>query len=201
MRILFLSNNDVARPLFQWLLEMGETVFWHEEKLNSENPALDETDLVISYNYRHLIKENVLSRVKWKAINLHTSFLPWNRGDNPNLWSFLENTPKGVTLHRIDAGMDTGPIFAQEKVDINESKETLKSSYELLHRKIQNLFKENWPKLGTFSDTLFRSQTPGGSVHFKKDFERIKSLLEPEGWDVPIDTLKRRYDNYLNGQS
>ena len=35
---------------------------------------------------------------KGKIINLHISFLPFNRGYYPNLWSHQEGTPSGVTI-------------------------------------------------------------------------------------------------------
>lgn len=46
-------------------------------------------------------------------MNLHISYLPWNKGADPNFWSCIDGTPAGVTLHHIDAGVDTGDIIAQ----------------------------------------------------------------------------------------
>ena len=66
---------------------------------------------------------------------MHISLLPWNRGYHPNIWSFLEDTPKGVTIHYINEGIDTGDIIVQKEIVIDEDKETLKSSYEILHEK------------------------------------------------------------------
>ena len=52
-------------------------------------------------------------------------------GQDPNLWSFIEDTPKGVTIHEIDEGIDTGDIIFQKEIVLN-SNETLASSYEKL---------------------------------------------------------------------
>jgi len=82
--------------------------------------------------------------VKNNIINLHISLLLWNRGAYPNVWSFLEDTPKGVTIYIIDEGVDTGSILAQKEIYIDENIETLRSSYEKLHREIQALFREKW---------------------------------------------------------
>ena len=38
---------------------------------------------------------------------MHISYLPFNRGAHPNYWSFKDNSPKGVTIHFIDNGIDT----------------------------------------------------------------------------------------------
>jgi len=38
---------------------------------------------------------------------------------DPNVWSFIEKTPKGVSIHYLDAGIDTGDIIAQKLVETN----------------------------------------------------------------------------------
>lgn len=130
-----------------------------------------------------------------KVINLHISLLPYNRGSNPNVWSFLEDTPKGVTIHIVDEGLDTGDIIVQKEVFIDENKETLRSSYEMLHQEIQTLFKENWDKIKN-NDINPKPQTHGGSIHLKKDFDQIESLIKEEGWDVKIRDIKNKYIKY-----
>lgn len=194
MNILFLTNNkDVTLPLYHWLKEVGENIEVVEEKVTANFATLKKSDLIISYNYRHILRRDVIDFVDGRAINLHTSYLPWNRGDNPNVWSFLENTPKGVTIHMIDEGMDTGPILAQKEITFDEGKETLSSSYRFLHEEIQSLFRNHWPQLKTVSRGSGRPQVSGGSVHFIKDFEKIQGLLKPEGWDIKISDIKKKY--------
>ena len=56
--------------------------------------AAKESDLIISYGYRHIFTNSFLKKVSAPIINLHISFLPFNRGAHPNFWSFVENTPK-----------------------------------------------------------------------------------------------------------
>ena len=38
------------------------------------------------------------------------------QGAHPNFWSFYDNTPSGVTIHLIDAGIDTGDVLYQKKL-------------------------------------------------------------------------------------
>ena len=49
------------------------------------------------------------------SINLHLSYLPFNRGKNPNVWSIIESTPCGATIHKIDEKIDTGKIYVRKK--------------------------------------------------------------------------------------
>ena len=78
-----------------------------------------------------------------QAINLHISYLPFNRGAHPNFWSFVDNSPKGVTIHEIDEGLDTGPIIHQKKLSFNIKKkesDTFFKTYKILNNEIQKLF-------------------------------------------------------------
>ena len=96
-----------------------------------------------------------------QIFNLHISLLPYNREASPNFFSFIENTSKGVTIHQIDEGLDTGPILAQKRIIFDESKETFASSYEKLILEIQMLFKENWSSISDKNYQLY-AQTRGG---------------------------------------
>lgn len=140
-------------------------------------------DMIISYNYKYLLTSEIIKYPKYGCINLHISLLPWNRGAHPNVWSFLEDTPKGVTIHYIDEGIDTGKIIIQKEIFIDENKETLQSSYEILHREIQELFKENWKKIK--NNELTPKPQVWGGIHFKKEFVRLE-LFVRKGWDIPI---------------
>jgi len=194
MKILFLTNNEISENLINWLRrEAKENVTVFSNKILKEVIENYQPDLVISYNYRYIIKKDILDLLQNKIINLHISFLPWNKGAYPNMWSFLEDTPKGITIHQIDAGIDTGNILFQKKVNFEEENETLSSSYKILHEEIQNLFKSNWRKIKNFR-IVPRPQPNGGSIHYIKDFERIKHILGNEGWDLKIPELKIRFN-------
>lgn len=180
-RILFLGPES---PLLHWLRSIGETVTQTEERISE----LGETSFIISYNYRHIITKDVLERFPHSAVNLHISYLPWNRGADPNFWSFVDDTPKGVTIHYLDPGIDTGDIIAQTLVPLSDT-DTLASSYTKLHSAIQRLFKREWPsiKAGTCARTR---QSGHGSFHLAKAKEPLMHLLT-RGWDTPVSHLSR----------
>ena len=60
--------------------------------------------------------------------------------------------------------------------NVAQSIETLKSSYEKLHREIQKLFKRYWHDIKNGKLEPKSQKNLKGSVHYKKDFERIISL-------------------------
>jgi len=154
MKVLFLGPED--SPLVQYLSFTGEDVISTVHPLTQEFLDLHNPDFLISYNYWPIIKDWVLKRYSDKVINLHISFLPWNKGLNPNFWSHYENTPKGVTIHYVDQGIDTGDIIAQKKVQFSPD-DTLATSYSKLHNEIQIIPGNIGGKVGNF----------GGKVSFK----------------------------------
>jgi len=64
------------------------------------------------------------------CLNAHPSLLPDNRGPDPLFWTFHAGaTETGVTIHLMDAGLDTGPILTQRRVALaeGETEDTLEA--------------------------------------------------------------------------
>jgi methionyl-tRNA formyltransferase len=194
--ILFLG--DKASPLLRWIESQGESVFQTTGKITPEYIISNDIELLVSYGYRHILRKNILELLHDRAINLHISYLPWNKGSDPNLWSMLDNSPKGVTIHMIDEGIDTGDILFQREIDFKLEDHTLRSSYDLLQREIQQLFIDNWDAI---KDRRIHpvKQLIEGSCHYKNDFKHIKDrLLKDFGWDIPLITLLKNYRELKN---
>jgi methionyl-tRNA formyltransferase len=185
MKILFLGYID--SPLIAFLEDDGNEVITTDKKIDYAGVKNISPDFIISYGYRYIISKEIVEQWKDRAINLHISYLPWNRGADPNLWSFVEDTPKGVTIHYIDYGLDTGDIIVQKEVSFSDE-DTLKTSYDKLHQEIQTLFKEHWRNIRTGKNQRYK-QTGKGSYHKAKDKEPLLYLLS-KGYDTPISALK-----------
>jgi len=107
-------------------------------------------------------------------INIHPSLLPHQRGAHPNVWSIIERTPAGVTLHYIDEGIDTGDIVASLPVNIAAS-DTAESLYRKLEQASVELFQQTWPRI-VAGNLQRRPQPPAGSVHRVKDLSRLDEI-------------------------
>lgn len=183
MKILYLGYPENLIHLF---LKTRGNVTNTQEKLSSDID-LKEFEWVISYGYSHIIKQEYIDQVKNPIINLHVSYLPFNKGADPNFWSWFENTPKGVTIHQIDKGIDTGGIFIQNEVKFKED-ETLASSYEILRKEIENLFIESFDNI-VKGIILPKNQNGDGTFHLKKDLDKYKHLFT-QGWNTPVNQIK-----------
>jgi len=143
MKILCLYNNNCAIRLFSWLEKQGNECFYWTEEIDTTWIRRQQFDLVVSYTYSKIIKAEVISILKGNIVNLHTSYLPFNRGVDPNMWSLIDGTPRGVTLHYIDEKLDSGFVIAQtltEEIDFNTA--TLRTTYNQLDDAAFKLFKE-----------------------------------------------------------
>lgn len=177
MRVLFLGPP--GSPILRILEQYDEV----EQTMEPIKPAGPRPGLIVSYGYTHILDSDVLDWVGGDAINLHISLLPWNRGCDPNLWSILESTPSGVSIHFMDAGIDTGDLIAQREVSFT-GEDTLRRCYDRLQAEIQKLFGECWPDIRS-GRSLRTPQPRGGSFHLEADKDEFAHLLT-QGWDTPI---------------
>ena len=79
--------------------------------------AVADVDLVITIGFGVIIKEEVLKIPRHGFLNLHFSLLPKWQGAAP-VQRAIEagDETTGVTVFKLDKGMDTGPIYRQEEI-------------------------------------------------------------------------------------
>ncbi|MDB2614237.1 formyltransferase family protein [Chlamydiales bacterium] len=179
MKILYLGPSST---ICDYLKSFGEVTIT-EEKIEDVE-FFSQFEWIVSYGYKYILKSQHILAAKNSIINLHISYLPWNRGADPNYWSWVKSTPKGVTIHVIDEGIDTGDIFIQKIVDFSEQ-ETLASSYQKLKQEIEKLFMENFESILT-GVLLPKKQPKKGTLHYAKDFPGVDT------WDINVKDLRKR---------
>jgi methionyl-tRNA formyltransferase len=82
-------------------------------------------ELIIVAAFGAILPPEVLSLPKFACLNIHASLLPRHRGPSPVANTILCGDEfTGVTIMLMDAGLDTGPILAQEKVEISSMNNT-----------------------------------------------------------------------------
>jgi methionyl-tRNA formyltransferase len=204
MRVLFLGNNWLGWQVLRWLKEQHEEIAGlvlhppqrrrYGEELSAEadavpvfdgsrlrDPAVVNSirelncDIAVSVLFGYILRPDFLALPQLGCINLHPSLLPYNRGAHPNIWSIIEETPAGVTLHYIDAGVDTGDIVAQREVFVQpiDTGETL---YRRLERASLELFMDTWPLVRAGNAPRWTQNRAAGSSHLASDVEGIDAI-------------------------
>jgi phosphoribosylglycinamide formyltransferase 1 len=100
-------------------------------------------EFIVLAGYMRLIGPRLLGEYAGRIVNIHPSLLPAFPGKDA-IGQALEAKAEwsGVTIHYVDAGMDTGPIIVQERIRISE-----KETKESLQQKIQSIEHKLYPSI------------------------------------------------------
>lgn len=167
-----------------------------DEEITKKFIHKNDIDFVVCFGYGRILKKNVFSSVT--CINIHGGLLPYNRGPNPNLWAWINNTKKGVSIHYIDGGVDTGELIAQREIAFPEPI-TLQTSFDHTVNECKQLFKQEWPKIRAGTAMKF-NQIGIGSSHTLGSQRSIEKLLDEGGLDMPIEQFRKTALSVLGKQ-
>lgn len=132
-------------------------------------------EVAVSALFGYVLHPELLSAFDKGAVNIHPGLLPYGRGAHPNVWSIVERTPAGVTVHYMDEGVDTGDIIAQREVAVEPS-DTAERLYRKLERAAVALFAEQWPAIRDGAAPRAPQPRNGGSTHRARDLARLDEI-------------------------
>ena len=134
-----------------------------------------EIDFIFLLYWPHILKSDVIERLTIPILNCHLSYLPFNRGKNPNVWPIIDGSPAGVTIHKVDSGIDSGEILFQEKVEV-DILDTGESLHEKLRAAMLNLLRSSYPLIldGRCEEKI--NDLSEGSINYSKDFNAAKEI-------------------------
>jgi methionyl-tRNA formyltransferase len=158
---------------------VGPSVIFEGSKLR-EATTLDSLaallpEIGICAFFGYILRSELLQLLPKGCLNLHTAMLPYNRGANPNVWSIVDRTPAGVTLHYVDESIDTGDIIAQRPVAV-EPVDTGKTLYSKLEAASIDLFTEQWPRIRACTVVRKPQTRQAGTFHRLADVESIDPI-------------------------
>jgi phosphoribosylglycinamide formyltransferase-1 len=100
-------------------------------------------ELVVLAGYMHLLTPSFLGRFPDAIVNVHPSLLPAFPGAHAVEEQLAAGVAEsGATVHLVDAGVDSGPILAQERVPVLPG-----DTAETLHERIKSVEHELLPKV------------------------------------------------------
>lgn len=107
-----------------------------------------QVDFLVLAGYMRLIGSTLLNAFPNRIVNIHPSLLPAFPGKDA-IGQALEHGVHvtGVTVHLVDAGMDTGPILAQRAVEVQATREQTEAcihaaEHELYREALDQLWNE-----------------------------------------------------------
>ena len=214
-----LTNQDKPTGRGQ-KIESNELATWAQNKNlivyksgNDEeiDSALTQssTELVITIAFGQLVKENALNIPKHGWINIHFSMLPRWRGAAPVQHSILNGEGSvGISIFKLEQGMDTGPIYLARDFPINEDETTAEVLDRLssegadmtlpVLKLIQDL-KQPRPQSNETVSHAPKFYKKDGEIHWERSSDSIYNLYRALGsnpgiWSV-LNDVRIRIDN------
>lgn len=149
---------------------------------------LPDFDFLITVYWPFLIGEGLLrkttekaidkipaSNISQRSINFHPALLPINRGWYPHVHSILDGSPFGVSLHVIETGADTGPVWAQKELSF-EASMSAGEIHEQLALEMERLFVLSWPGISSGKITPRPQDHARAIYHAKSEVDSIDEI-------------------------
>ena len=152
-------------------------VFRGNEFKNIENiNKLKKLDLdyIFGIHFPYIIPKEVIETPNIGFLNLHPSYLPYNKGWHTPTWAILDKKPYGATLHFMIEALDQGDIIHQKQIEVLQS-DTANSLYKRVLQLEEEVFKEAFEGLASLKPKSHKQQSKGTS-HNKKDLQKIQEL-------------------------
>lgn len=131
-------------------------------------------DIGFSAFFGHILKPQILSLFPKGVLNVHPGYLPYNRGRNTQVWSIVDHTPAGATLHYMNEGIDTGPIIERIEVPVSPD-DTGASLRARLEQASVEVTKRGWPAV--IASAPPTTQDPAdGTFHFNSEIQSIDQI-------------------------
>jgi len=191
------GNKVIASPVKQYAVEQGLPVL-QPHSLRKEPAAVDALralapDLLVVAAYGQILRKEVLALPTHGPINVHASLLPAYRGASPITAALLDGlTQTGISMMRMDQGLDTGPVIAQAKIAIMPQDTTATLS-ERLAALGAHLLIETLPAwlAGTITPTP-QDQLPGALSHCRQ-LDKADGGIDWQQPAVVIERMTRAY--------
>jgi methionyl-tRNA formyltransferase len=149
--------------------------------------ALLSLDLIVVAAYGQILPRAILDLPRLGCINVHMSLLPKYRGASPIQTALLNGeSATGVTLMKMDEGLDTGPILTQTILPIFEE-DTGSTLHDRLAIAGAKLLAETWKPYAEGRITP-RSQDSSLATHCGK----IRKEAGRLDWSRPADSLRNQ---------
>lgn len=128
--VAYLTSPGPPRRRLSGYLQIVEQFGAAADVIVSSRPSLwhrmfepYDLDLIACCGFPWRLPADFLELPRLGAINSHPSLLPMYRGAGPNVFGWMfrnDERETGITVHRMSAEFDTGPILAQERIPIED---------------------------------------------------------------------------------
>ena len=184
------SKALIPTPVKALALEYGLEVYQPTRIRNEE--AIEKVremkpDVIVVVAFGQIIPKEILEMAPYGCLNVHASLLPAYRGVAPIQWAVLNGDKEtGVTIMRMDEGLDTGDMIAKVIVPLEE-KETSETLFDKLAEEGAKLLVETLPKVAS-GEAVYEKQPEESTTPYAC---MIKKQMGEVDWKRPAVELER----------
>lgn len=115
-------KHVLTPPPVKVFCESEGIAYAQPESLKGYTLPVIDIDIAVVAQYGKILPKAIIDAPRFGTINVHTSLLPLYRGASPIQSALIDGqTETGVTIMKMDEGMDTGPVLTQQRVAISET--------------------------------------------------------------------------------
>ena len=168
-----------------------ELPLYQPERINRpaarERLAREDADVFVVVSYGQILKPKVLALPRLGCLNIHASLLPRHRGASPIQGAILAGDEvTGVTIMKMDEGLDTGPMLARREVPVAPD-DTAGSLHDRLAEAAPGLLLETLE--GLEEGRIEAEEQDDRAATVCPIIEKREGLVR---WDLPAVDLERR---------
>ena len=185
-RELRLQPSPVKMLAEKFNLPVLQPLKARDEKFNGELREL-KPDLIVVVAYGQILPQSILDLPRFGCVNVHTSLLPRHRGAAPIQRAIAGgDVETGVTIMKMDAGLDTGPILSVRRTPIlpTDDSQTL---HDRLARLGAELLVETIPAY--VAGKITPQAQPAEGVTYAAKIKKEDGQI---GWNLPAEQIWNR---------
>ncbi|HEX2699949.1 MAG TPA: formyltransferase family protein [Acidimicrobiales bacterium] len=132
-------------------------------------------DLGVCCGFGPILPRRLLTLPRWGWVNVHRSYLPYNRGLDPLQWAVIEGTPAGVSVHVMTDEVDAGDVIEQAEMPVlpTDDGDALEARADALAFEV---FERCWPRLQGGDLTGTAQDADLATYHSLADCEAVRRL-------------------------
>lgn len=198
--VAVVSHHSASRSRNQRPLEVAAVAQQHNIPLflpNKPSEVAQEIrdlrpDIAVLVAYGRIISQSIIDLFPMGIVNIHPSLLPKYRGPTPIESAILQGDQQtGVSIMQLSAGMDDGPVYAQQTININT--DTKKHLYQKIVTTSTDLFFTVFPSI--LNDSLTPQKQDDKNATYSKLINKNDGQID---WRKSAEQIEREIRAYAH---
>jgi methionyl-tRNA formyltransferase len=189
---VLLKNNRNYEDIFQFSEKYGLDIIESDNVNNEQTIKLikkEKCNIIFSIKSRWIISEAFIKEFDEMVYNIHQGDLPYERGGTTSSQRILNNVNKaGVTIHKIEKGIDSGPILYKKTTQIDVKKMSQDDMNDVNMSISINLLCDFISDLEKKIEITEKKQSKDDSIYLPQLYTELNGAIN---WDWNIDQLDR----------